>query len=960
MALSIIVRGAREHNLKNISVEIPRDQLVVITGLSGSGKSSLAFDTIYAEGQRRYVESLSSYARQFLGQLEKPDVDSIEGLSPAISIEQKTTHRNPRSTVGTVTEIYDYLRLAFARIGEPHCPNGHGPMEALPIDMIVARIYESCENITHGEKFRLYILAPIAQSKKGEFKDVFAKLLKDGFTRIRVDGEYYDLEEPPELEKNKKHNIDLVVDRLIYHKTKEEEIRSRLTESLELALEKGEKTSKVFIETQDLDGKIINNSEEIYSSNLSCSQCGFSFPPISHRMFSFNSPEGACPHCSGLGHHLEFHPDLLIPDKDATIADGVISSGLGWSADSTWYQMMMKELSKAHNFSLSTPWKKLPEKIKKIILHGDPNIKLKFEFQNHDSNYSFTRKYEGIISNLHRRYKSTNSDAIRQRMEQYMVQMPCNVCSGARLKPEPLSVFIQGKNIHEITELSIEEAYNFFSHLNLEKTQAYIAEGILKEIKSRLSFLMNVGVGYLNMSRTAGTLSGGEAQRIRLATQIGSALMGVLYVLDEPSIGLHQSDNEKLIKTLKNLRDLGNTVIVVEHDEETIESADFIIDMGPRAGIHGGEVVFSGTRKELLKSKESITAAYMTGRKAIEIPSERRKGSGKFFTIKGAEENNLKKITAEFPVGKFICVTGLSGSGKSTLVNEILYKIFKRNLYSSHVLPGKYKSCSGENYFDKVINIDQSPIGRTPRSNPATYTGAFTPIRELFSQTSASKMRGYKPGRFSFNVEGGRCEACSGDGVKKIEMHFLPDVYVVCEVCKGKRYNRETLEVKYKGKSIYDVLEMSVEEAYDFFSPIPTIANKLHSLNEVGLSYIKLGQPATTLSGGEAQRVKLATELSKRSTGKTLYILDEPTTGLHFEDIRQLLSVLHKFVDQGNTVIVIEHNMDVIKTSDWIIDLGPEGGAKGGEIIFSGTPEEIILNKNSMTGKFLKKWMKIS
>ncbi len=959
MSASIIVRGAREHNLKNISVEIPRDKLVVITGLSGSGKSSLAFDTIYAEGQRRYVESLSSYARQFLGQIEKPDVDSIEGLSPAISIEQKTTHRNPRSTVGTVTEIYDYLRLAFARVGEPHCPNGHGPMQALPIDVMVAKVFEIGQTREKAEKFRLHIMAPIAQSKKGEFKDIFARLLKDGFTRIRVDGTIYELEDAPDLEKNKKHTIDLITDRLAWQIGKEEEIRSRLAESIELALSKGENLARIETEFLDANGNSLGKEEEIFSAALSCSVCGFSFPAITHRLFSFNSPDGACPHCSGLGYHLEFHPDLLIPDPEKSVREGVVTSGLGWTADSTWYQMMMSELSKAHKFSLDKPWNKLPEKIQNIILNGDENVRLKFEFQNEDSNYSFTRKYEGIIPNLHRRYRSTNSDSIRQRLEQYMVQMECNVCHGARLKPEPLSVFIAGKNIDAITRMSIEEAFDFFSHLKLEKTQATIAEGILKEIKSRLSFLMNVGVGYLNLNRTAGTLSGGEAQRIRLATQIGSALVGVLYVLDEPSIGLHQSDNEKLIHTLRNLRDLGNTVIVVEHDEETIESGDFIIDMGPGAGVHGGEIVFAGGKKELLKAKNSLTADYINGKREIPIPEKRREGNGKKFVIRGAAENNLKNIDVEFPAGKFICVTGLSGSGKSTLVNEILYKIFKKKLFGSHILPGKHKSHEGADIFDKVINIDQSPIGRTPRSNPATYTGAFTPIRDLFAQLPASKMRGYKPGRFSFNVAGGRCEACEGDGVKKIEMHFLPDVYVTCEVCKGRRYNMETLEVKYKGKNIYDVLEMSVEEANDFFSAIPAIAGKMGALKEVGLSYIKLGQPATTLSGGEAQRVKLATELSRRSTGKTLYILDEPTTGLHFEDIRQLLLVLHTFVEQGNTVLVIEHNMDVIKTADWILDLGPEGGAKGGEIVFAGTPEDLVRSENSLTGKYLKKWLKI-
>ncbi len=954
MSDKICITGAREHNLKNISLEIPREKLVVITGLSGSGKSSLAFDTIYAEGQRRYVESLSAYARQFLGQLEKPDVDSIEGLSPAISIEQKTTHRNPRSTVGTVTEIYDYLRLLFARIGEPHCYSCGRKLEAQSIDIIVERVLSLLERFPSIEALKLQVLSPVIKAKKGEHKELFQKFLKDGFMRVRVDGKIRELEEDIQLKKNNKHDIELIVDRLVLKKGGESSLRSRLADSLELALNKGNQQAIVFFEGQDTHEKI--SGEEYFSSRLYCPVCDLDFPEITPRLFSFNSPEGACPACSGLGAMLEFHPDLLIRHPEKSLDEGVIE-GLGWSGEGFWYKATITELAKKLGFSTATPWQKLPEKIRQIILYGDPNLKLDYEWSGADGSYQFSRYYEGIIPNLHRRYQQTASDNMRQKMEQFMVNMPCTTCQGARLKPQALSVFLKGKNIQQVTALSLENALSFFSEIKLSSTEKIIASQAMKEIISRLHFLNSVGVGYLSLDRAAGTLSGGEAQRIRLATQIGSALMGVLYVLDEPSIGLHQSDNEKLISTLKGLRDLGNTVLVVEHDEETIAAADYVVDMGPGAGRHGGEVVAAGTPTDIMKNPLSITGQYLSGKKRIEIPRERRAGNGKYLTVHGARENNLKNITVQFPLGMFVCVTGLSGSGKSSLVNEILYKALAAQLHGSQLLPGKHKKITGMDAIDKVIDIDQSPIGRTPRSNPATYTGCFTPIRELFASLPASNMRGYKAGRFSFNVPGGRCEACEGDGVKKIEMHFLSDVYVTCEVCHGKRYNRETLEVRYKGKNIHEVLEMSVEEALSFFEAIPAVKNKLQALSDVGLSYIHLGQPATTLSGGEAQRIKLASELSRRSTGKTVYILDEPTTGLHFEDIRMLLAVLHRFVDEGNTVIVIEHNMDVIKTADYLIDMGPQGGDKGGEVVSCGTPEQVAADKNSITGKFLKKWL---
>ncbi|MDH4200997.1 MAG: excinuclease ABC subunit UvrA [Spirochaetia bacterium] len=953
----IRIKGAREHNLKNISLEIPRDKLIVFTGLSGSGKSSLAFDTIYAEGQRRYIESLSSYARQFLGQLEKPDVDSIEGLSPAISIEQKTTHKNPRSTVGTVTEIYDYLRLIYARIGEPHCPKCGKKLEARSVDTIVDHVLSLTRRRPEAASFKLQILAPLIKGRKGEFRDVFERLLKDGFIRVRVDGQIKSLEEDIDLKKNNKHDIELVIDRLVLNRGKENEIQTRVSDSMELALQKGNAQSIVLIEEIDEAGKKIQEKEEMYSSRLSCAVCDISFPEITHRLFSFNSPDGACPDCSGLGFLQEFHPDLLIREPEKPVGEGLIK-GLGWSGDGHWYQATMESLSEKLKFSLNTPWQKLPEKIRKIILYGDNSISLNFKWGASENAFEYTKTWEGIIPNLHRRYKSNISDNQRTKMEQFMVNMTCSACNGARLRIEPLSVIIDGRNIYEVTKFSIREAMSFFNNLKLDETEAIIAEQAMKEIRSRLNFLYTVGVGYLTMDRIAGTLSGGEAQRIRLATQIGSALVGVLYVLDEPSIGLHQSDNDKLIATLQSLRDIGNTVIVVEHDEETIEKSDFIVDIGPGAGEHGGSVVFTGTYKDILKSENSITGMYLSGRKKIGLPEKRREGSGKSVIVHGASENNLKNIDVEFPLGKFICVTGLSGSGKSTLVNEILFKGIYQKMINPHVLPGKHKKISGMEHIDKIIDIDQSAIGRTPRSNPATYTGAFTPIRDLFSDLPASKMRGYKPGRFSFNVAGGRCESCEGDGLKKIEMHFLSDVYVTCKVCGGKRYNRETLEVKYKENNIYDVLQMSIEKALDFFSAIPQIKSKLQALKDVGLGYMKLGQPATTLSGGEAQRIKLATELSRRSTGRTLYILDEPTTGLHFEDISQLLKILHHFVSEGNTVVVIEHNMDVIKTADHIIDIGPEGGEKGGRIIAAGTPEKIAKETNSMTGKYLKKWLK--
>lgn len=951
---SIKITGAREHNLKNISLDIPREKLVVITGLSGSGKSSLAFDTIYAEGQRRYVESLSAYARQFLGQLEKPDVDSIEGLSPAISIEQKTTARNPRSTVGTVTEIYDYLRLLFARLGDPHCPECGAKLEAQSIDTMVAHTLAIFDRIPGARSVRTQILAPIARSKKGEFKDVFERIQREGFARVRVDGRLLSLDEPLELKKNLKHDIDIVVDRLVLEKENPQAQRMHLAGSLELALKQATGGGQASILFETDDGKSV---EENYSAKLYCSACDLSFPEITHRLFSFNSPDGACDNCSGLGHMLEFHPDRLIRDESQSVGDG-LGDGLGFSGDAYWYKASIDALRKKVAFDPKTPWRKLPKKIFDLLLYGDKTLKLNYEWKGSDSTYQFSRGYEGIIPNLHRRYMQTQSETMRQKMEQYMEHMPCPACKGKRLKPVALAVRLKGKNIAETTAMTLEGALNHFEKIQFNKTEMEIARQAMKEIFDRLRFLNSVGVGYLTLDRIAGSLSGGEAQRIRLATQIGSALMGVLYVLDEPSIGLHQSDNAKLIATLKGLRDLGNTIVVVEHDEETMQESDYIVDMGPGAGRHGGQVVFAGTYAQLTKAKNSLTADYLTGRRQIEIPKERRALRKEKIRIVGAQENNLKNIDVEFPLSVLTVVTGLSGSGKSSLVNEILFKGINRQLMGAQDLAGKHKTITGLEHIDKIINIDQSPIGRTPRSNPATYTGAFGPIRDLFAALPASQVRGYKPGRFSFNVEGGRCESCCGDGVKKIEMHFLSDVYVRCEVCHGKRYNQETLEVRFKHRNIYEVLEMPVEEAVVFFEAIPAVHTKLKALNDVGLGYIRLGQAATTLSGGEAQRVKLATELSRRSTGKTLYILDEPTTGLHFEDIRLLMNILQRFVDEGNTVVVIEHNMDVIKCADYVIDMGPEGGVKGGEVVATGTPEEIAGKKGSLTGEFLKRWLK--
>ncbi len=931
----LLVKGAREHNLKNIDVKIPRDKFVVITGLSGSGKSSLAFDTIYAEGQRRYVESLSAYARQFLGLMEKPDVDYIEGLSPAISIEQKSTSRNPRSTVGTVTEIYDYLRLLFARIGKPHCYQCGRPVERQTVQQIV-------DTILSWEKgTRFQVLSPVVRGRKGEYKEVFNQFRKEGFVRVRVDGQIHSLDEEIHLEKNKKHNIELVVDRLVING----DIQKRLTESVELALKQS--GGLVYINKPDV------NEDVMFSEQFACAHCNLSFEEPAPRTFSFNSPYGACPKCDGLGVLTQIDPTLVVPDETLSINQGAIAVLSG--RHEGWLYEMIASLARKLGFSLDTPWKDLPEEIRHVILYGTGDEQVKFVYKRQKAYVEWHSSYEGVINNLLRRYKQTSSSHVRRWIEGFMNSLVCDECGGTRLRKEALAVTINGKNIHQVTELSINEAKKFFTRLRLTNQEKQIAHQILKEIDQRLQFLINVGLDYLTLSRTAGTLSGGEAQRIRLATQIGSQLVGVLYILDEPSIGLHQRDNRKLIHTLKELRNLGNTVLVVEHDRETIEEADYVIDLGPRAGIHGGEVVVSGTPQTIARSRKSLTGMYLAHKKTIDVPGKRRTGNGRFLIVKGAEGNNLKKIDVRFPLGKFICVTGVSGSGKSSLVNETLYAALARHFYRAKKTPLPHAAIEGMEYIDKVIDLDQSPIGRTPRSNPATYTGLFTPIRDLFSQLPESKIRGYKPGRFSFNVKGGRCEHCEGDGIRKIEMHFLPDVYVQCEVCKGKRYNRETLQIKYKGKTIADVLDMTVEEALEFLANIPAVKRRLQTLYDVGLGYIKLGQAATTLSGGEAQRVKLATELSKIGTGNTFYILDEPTTGLHFEDIRMLLNVLNKLVDKGNTVVVIEHNMDVIKTADWIIDLGPEGGEKGGYIIAEGTPEEIVKIKKSYTGQFLKK-----
>ena len=936
----IIIKGAKEHNLKNINLEIPRDKLVVITGLSGSGKSSLAFDTLYAEGQRRYVESLSSYARQFLGLMEKPDVESIEGLSPAISIDQKTTSKNPRSTVGTVTEIYDYIRLLYARVGTPYCPNCGKKIEKQSIDQIVDNVMKIKEGT------RIQILAPVVRGRKGEYTKLFEDLQKDGFARVRVDGEIYDLSDEIKIDKNKKHEIEVVVDRLVI----KEDIVGRLTESIETALKQAD--NLVLID-------IVGEKQVLYSCNYACPDCGFSFPELTPRMFSFNNPYGACPKCSGIGYLMKMDEDLIIPDKTKTLYDGVKAFGAStMKKGDTMAKMYFESVGKHYGIDIKNKKiKDLPKDFINKILYGTGNDEIDFEYTSSLGTRKFKAPFEGVIPTLERRHNETKSQGMRDFYEMYMSELPCDECNGARLKKEILSIKVGGININEMTDLSVKSLQEFLRKLELTDSQKMIAEMILKEIDARLQFLIDVGLEYLTLSRSAGTLSGGEAQRIRLATQIGSGLTGVLYILDEPSIGLHQRDNDKLIATLKKLRDLGNSLLVVEHDEDTMYAADQIIDIGPGAGVHGGQVMAQGTAEEIKNVPTSITGAYLSGRKKIEVPKKRRPGNKKNIEIVNATENNLKNISVKFPLGKFICITGVSGSGKSTLINEVLYKNIAQQLNGATEKPGKCKTIKGLENIDKIINIDQSPIGRTPRSNPATYTGAFDLIRDIFASTNEAKMRGYEKGRFSFNVPGGRCESCSGDGVHRIEIHFLPDVFVPCEVCKGKRYNRETLEVKYKGKSIADVLDMTVEESLEYFANIPRIKNKIQTLYDVGLGYIKLGQPSTTLSGGEAQRVKLATELSKKATGKTLYILDEPTTGLHIADVHRLVDILQRLVDTGNTIIVIEHNLDLIKTADYIIDLGPEGGDAGGEIIAVGTPEQICKNDRSYTGKFLKKYL---
>ncbi len=936
----IVIKNAKVHNLKDISLEIPKDKLVVVTGLSGSGKSSLAFDTLYAEGQRRYVESLSSYARQFLGLMEKPDVESIDGLSPAISIDQKTTSNNPRSTVGTVTEIYDFFRLLYARIGVPYCPNCGKKIEKLSLDQIIDNVFE----LEEGTKIQ--VLAPIVRDKKGEFKKTLEDMTKEGFVRARIDGELHDLAEDIELDKNKRHNIDIIVDRLVV----KEEIRNRLAESVETAMRVSNNLVKV-----DVPG----SEEKLYSGNYACPDCNISFDDITPRMFSFNNPVGACPECTGIGYLMKMDEDLIIPDKSKTLYDGVKCFGASTlKRGDTMAKMYFESIAKHYGVDISKPIKKLPKDFLDKILYGTGDDEIDFVYESVAGVRTFTQAFEGVLPTLDRRYKETKSQGMRDFYEMYMSFSPCNSCHGARLKPEVLSIKVGGLNIKELTDMPISKIIKFIDGIRLNKKDAMIADMIFRELRQRLQFLVDVGLDYLTLSRSAGTLSGGEAQRIRLATQIGSGLSGVLYILDEPSIGLHQRDNDKLIQTLKKLRDLGNTLIVVEHDEDTMRAADQIIDIGPGAGVHGGEVIGQGTIEDIINSPRSITGKYLSGEEKIEVPKKRRKGNGKFIEIIGAQENNLKKIDVKIPLGVFNCVTGVSGSGKSTLINEILYKYITRELNGSNEKPGKFEKIKGISNIDKIINIDQSPIGRTPRSNPATYTGVFDMIREVFAGTNEAKLRGYQKGRFSFNVEGGRCESCQGDGMIKIGMNFLPDIYVPCDVCKGKRYNRETLEVKYKGKSISDILDMTVEDALEFFGNFPRIKQKIQTLYDVGLGYITLGQPSTTLSGGEAQRIKLATELSKRATGKTLYILDEPTTGLHIDDVHRLVDILQRLVDTGNTIIVIEHNLDLIKTADNIIDLGPEGGDAGGTIIATGTPEQIVKCKESYTGQFLKKYLK--
>ncbi|PLT29009.1 excinuclease ABC subunit UvrA [Peribacillus deserti] len=930
----IVVKGARAHNLKNIDVTIPRDKLVVLTGLSGSGKSSLAFDTIYAEGQRRYVESLSAYARQFLGQMDKPDVDAIEGLSPAISIDQKTTSRNPRSTVGTVTEIYDYLRLLFARVGRPTCPIHNIEISSQTIEQMVDRVLQ------YPERTKMQVLAPVISGRKGTHVKVLEDIKKQGYVRVRVDGEMYDVGDEIELEKNKKHSIEVIVDRIVV----KDGIQGRLADSLESALKLGD--GKVVVD-------VIGEEELLFSEHHACPICGFSISELEPRMFSFNSPFGACPDCDGLGSKLEVDKELVIPIKDLTLRNHAIAP---WEPTSSqYYPQLLEAVANHYGIDLDVPVKDLPSHQLDKILYGSAADKIYFRYENDfgqvRENYI---KFEGVIKNVERRYKETSSDYIREQMEKYMAQHDCPTCKGYRLKKETLAVLIQGKHIGEVTKKSIEESLDFFENLELTEKETQIARLILREINERLGFLANVGLEYLTLSRAAGTLSGGEAQRIRLATQIGSRLTGVLYILDEPSIGLHQRDNDRLIGTLQNMRDIGNTLIVVEHDEDTMFAADYLIDVGPGAGVHGGNIVSAGTPEEVMNDSNSLTGQYLSGKKFIPLPLERRKPDGRYIEVKGAKENNLKNVNAKFPLGTFISVTGVSGSGKSTLINEILHKALAKKLHKAKSRPGEHKEIKGIDYLDKVIDIDQSPIGRTPRSNPATYTGVFDDIRDVFASTNEAKVRGYKKGRFSFNVKGGRCEACRGDGIIKIEMHFLPDVYVPCEVCHGKRYNRETLEVKYKGKNIADVLDMTVEDSLSFFENIPKISRKLQTIFDVGLGYVKLGQPATTLSEGEAQRVKLASELHRRSTGRSFYILDEPTTGLHVDDIARLLVVLQRLVDNGDTVLVIEHNLDVIKAADYIVDLGPEGGDKGGTILSSGTPEQIAEVKESYTGKYLR------
>ena len=937
----IIIKGAKVHNLKNVSLEIPRDKLVVFTGLSGSGKSSLAFDTLYAEGQRRYVESLSSYARQFLGQMDKPDVEYIEGLSPAISIDQKTTSKNPRSTVGTVTEIYDYLRLLYAKVGKPYCPKCKIPIEQQTVDQIVDSV------MALGDRTKLQVLAPVIRGKKGTHEKVIDSIKRSGFVRARIDGSIYELtEEEVKLEKNIKHNIEAVVDRIVI----KDGIEGRLSDSIETAL----KLADGLVVMDIIDGEDI-----LYSEKFACHQCGMSIDELAARLFAFNSPVGKCDNCDGLGTLMEIDENLVIPNKDLSILEGAIATwGDGRLKDDSWTFSILRALSEEYDIDLSRPVKELSRKALDLILYGTNGKKLNVTYTKEGVTSQYHYAYDGEINSLKRRYRETNSDYIKNEIEQYMSDNPCPKCKGARLKKEALAVRVGDKNINEFTKLSIKDELEYISSIEFSEKDKIISDQIIKEIKSRLQFLIDVGLDYLNLSRNSGTLSGGESQRIRLATQIGSALMGVLYILDEPSIGLHQRDNDKLIGTLKNLRDVGNTVIVVEHDEDTMREADFIVDIGPRAGEHGGEIVAAGTLDEIKNTKESITGQYLLGEKKIEVPTERRKGNGNFIKVRGAKENNLKNVSVDIPLGTLTTVTGVSGSGKSTLVNQILYKGLNKLVNRSKNPVGDHKEILGYENIDKIIDIDQSPIGRTPRSNPATYTGVFDIIRELFSTTQEAKMRGYKPGRFSFNVKGGRCEACTGDGIIKIEMQFLSDVYVPCEVCKGKRYNRETLEVKYKGKTIDDILNMTVEEGLKFFENLPRIKNKLETLYDVGLGYIRLGQPSTQLSGGEAQRIKLAFELSKRSTGKTLYILDEPTTGLHIDDVSRLVEILQRLVDAGNTVVVIEHNLDMIKCADYIIDLGPEGGDKGGTIVATGTPEEITNVKKSYTGQYLKKMLR--